>query len=327
MSSTSGRGAAITGWGGALPDKVLTNHDLEQWLDTSDEWIAERSGIRQRHVVPRPQDEAAGTATGPKNTADLAVAAATKALDRAGLTPADLDLLVLATTTPDQSVPATSAAVAEILGVQCGAFDLNAACSGFVYSLVAAHGFVTGGLDRVLVVGAETLSRITDWDDRSTAVLFADGAGAVVLEAVPGETPLLGWDLGVDGTARSILYADMGDTIMMEGREVFRRAVRVTVDSALASMERAKVTADDIALFVPHQANIRIIDAAAQRIGIPSERIAVTIDRTGNTSSASIPMALAEAADAGRLNDGDLVLMSGFGAGMTWASAVWRWGR
>src|SRR3954452_13297505 len=317
------RGAAIAGWGAALPDKVVTNADLEQTLDTNDQWIVERSGIRERRIVPRPGEEG----TGPSNTAELAAAAGQRAIESAGLSPADIDLLILATTSPDQMVPATSAAVAELLGVQCGAFDLNAACSGFAYSLVAANGFVTGGLDRVLVIGAETLSRITDWTDRSTAVLFADGAGAVVLEAVPTEGQLLGWDLGVDGTTRNILYADMASTIKMEGREVFRRAVRVTVDSALASMERAKVSADDIALFVPHQANIRIIEAAASRLDIPMDRVAVTIDRTGNTSAASIPMALAEAADAGRISDGELVLMSGFGAGMTWASAVWRWGR
>src|SRR3954469_17767391 len=201
----AGRGATISGWGGALPDRVITNTELEQTLDTSDQWIAERSGIRQRNIVPRPGE----TGTGPATTAELAVAAGRRALESAGLSPADINLVLLATTTPDQSVPATSAAVADLLGVQCGAFDLNAACSGFVYGLVTAHGFVAGGLDRVLVIGAETLSRITDWTDRSTAVLFADGAGAVVLEAVPTEGQLLGWDLGVDGTARNILYADM----------------------------------------------------------------------------------------------------------------------
>ena len=312
--STQGpnRGAAIRGWGVALPDNVVTNADLEKTLDTSDSWIVERTGIRQRHIG--------------STTSELAVAAANKALDHAGLTPADIGLLVVATTTPDQTVPATSAAVQDMLGLQCGAFDLNAACSGFVYSLVVANGMVASGIDRVLVVGAETLSKITDWDDRSTAVLFGDGAGAVVLEAIPGEGNLLGWDLGADGSARGILYADVGGAIQMEGKEVFRRAVRVMVDSAEAAMERAKVTAEDIALYVPHQANVRIIDAALGRLGLTMEQTAVNIQRTGNTSSASIPMALAEAADAGRVNDGDLVLLSGFGAGMTWASAVWRWG-
>ncbi|HMC41486.1 MAG TPA: beta-ketoacyl-ACP synthase III [Acidimicrobiales bacterium] len=307
------RGAAVTGWGAALPETVVTNADLEARLDTSDAWIVERTGIRERRV--------GGT------TASLATEAAERALERAGLRPSDIDLLVLATTTPDQAVPATSADVAHRLGLQCGAMDLNAACSGFVYALVAASGMVGGGLDRVLVVGAETLSRITDPSDRTTAVLFADAAGAVVVEAVPGESRLLGYDLGADGGLRSILYCDQGGLIVMEGQEVFRRAVRATVDSARAALERAKVTADDISLFVPHQANLRIIDAAGQRLGLPRERTAVVLDRTGNTSAASIPVALADAADAGRVSPGDLVLLSGFGAGMTWASAVLRWER
>jgi len=307
------RGAAVSSWGAALPENVVTNADLEAKLDTNDAWIVERTGIRERRV--------GGT------TAALATEAASRALDRAGLGPRDIDLLVLATTTPDQEVPATSADVADRLGLRGGAMDVNAACSGFVYALVAAAGMVGGGLDRVLVVGAETLSRITDQHDRTTAVLFADAAGAVVVEAVPGESKLLGYDLGADGSLRSLLYCDRGGFIVMEGQEVFRRAVRATVDSARAALERAKVSAEDIALFVPHQANLRIIDAAGQRLGLPRERTAVVLDRTGNTSAASVPLALSDAADAGRVAPGDLVLLSGFGAGMTWASAVLRWGR
>ena len=304
-------GIRIVGWGTALPDKVITNADLEARLDTSDQWIVERTGIRERRV--------GGT------TAGLAADAGRAALARAGLAPGDVDLLVLATTTPDQTVPATSAHVQTELGLRCGAFDLNAACSGFVYALVVANGLAAGHVRHQLLVGAETLSRVTDWEDRATAILFADGAGALVLETVDGPGDLLGWDLGLDGTARPALYCDTGGFIVMEGREVFRRAVRATVDSAAVALERAGVTAADIALFVPHQANLRIIEAANQRLGIPTERTAVVLDRTGNTSSASIPLALADAADTGRLRPGDLLLLSGFGAGMTWASAVVAW--
>jgi 3-oxoacyl-[acyl-carrier-protein] synthase-3 len=306
------RGARIIGWGTALPDKTVTNADLEATLDTNDEWIIERTGIRERRV--------GGT------TAGLAAEAATHAIERAGCERSSIDLLVLATTTPDQTVPATASTVQHTLGLSCGAFDLNAACSGFVYGLVAAHGFIGAGLDRVLVIGAETLSRITDWDDRGTAILFADGAGAVVVERVDGPGELLGWDLGSDGSLRTILYSDVGGYIQMDGKEVFRRAVRVMVDSARRAFARAGVTAADIKLCVPHQANIRIIEAANNRLGIPMERTSSVLHRTGNTSSASIPLALADAADAGRLSPGDLVLLVGFGAGMTWASAVLRWG-
>lgn len=308
------RSAQITGWGTALPDKVLTNEDLSAVLDTSDEWIRERSGIRERRI--------GGT------TAGLAADAGRQALDHAGVAASDVDLLVLATTTPDQQVPATASTVQHTLGLTCGAFDLNAACSGFVYGLVTAHQFIDGGaLQRVLVIGSETLSRIVDWDDRTTAVLFADGAGAVLVEACDGESSLLGWDLGSDGSLRSILDADIGGYIRMEGKEVFRRAVRVMIDSATRSMQQAGVTADDIALVVPHQANIRIIESANAKLGLSMERTALVLERTGNTSSASIPLALADAAAAGRITEGDLVLLVGFGAGMTWASAVVRWTR
>ncbi|RPI11828.1 MAG: ketoacyl-ACP synthase III [Actinobacteria bacterium] len=307
------RGARITGWGTALPDKTVTNVDLAATMDTSDEWITERTGIRERRV--------GGTTCG------LAVDAARAAIASAGVDLADIDLLVLATTTPDQTVPATASSVQHELGVQCGAFDVNAACSGFVYALVAAHGFIAAGANKVLVLGAETLSRITDWEDRGTAILFADGAGAVVLEATDGPGQLLGWDLASDGGARGLLYADVGGYLKMDGREVFRRAVRVMVDSGQKSMEQAGVTIDDIALVVPHQANIRIIEAAATRLGVSMDKVAVVLQRTGNTSSASIPLALVDAVEQGRVHDGDLLLLVGFGAGMTSASAVIRWGR
>jgi 3-oxoacyl-[acyl-carrier-protein] synthase-3 len=243
-----------------------------------------------------------------------------------GLDPSDIGAVILATTTPDRTVPATSATVAHELGLRCGAFDVNAACSGFTYALVVAHGLIASGAQRLLVIGTDTLARITDWEDRNTAVLFADGSGAVVLEAVEEGNQLLGWDLDADGAAERLLYAELGGYIHMDGKEVFRRAVRIMVDSAEKSMAHAGVTKDDIALVVPHQANIRIIKAACERLDIPLERAATVLDRTGNTSSASIPLALCDALDNGRVRDGDLILMVGFGAGMTAASAIVRWG-
>jgi 3-oxoacyl-[acyl-carrier-protein] synthase-3 len=324
------RGSAITGWGTAVPDRIVTNEDMATLFETSDEWIVERSGIRSRYaatgpfVAEQPPNHPEG---GLGTTASLAVAAGRQALDRAGLVGSDIGLLLLCTTTPDQLLPASSAAASAALGIAGGAMDLNAACAGFTYGLVTAAGLIGLGAERVLLIGSETLTRATNWADRSNAFLFGDGAGAVVVEAVPGEGALLGWDLGVDGSLVSLLYADHGSGMAMRGQEVFRKAVRVTVDSARLSLERAKVTIDDIALFVPHQANIRIMDALAARLGLPADRIASVIDRTGNTSSASIPLALVDAVEQGRLVDGDLVLLAGFGAGMTWSSAVWRWGR
>jgi 3-oxoacyl-[acyl-carrier-protein] synthase-3 len=302
---------AITGWGTALPDKVVTNDDLAATMDTSDEWITERTGIRERRV--------GGT------TSELATEAGRVALARAGVEPSEIDLVILATTTPDQAVPGTSPTVEKNLGLRCGAIDINAACSGFVYGLALANGIIASGARKVLLIGAETLSRITDWNDRGTAILFADGAAAVVIEAVDGPGQLLSWDLDADGAAQPYLYADVGDFLKMDGREVFRRAVRLMVDSATKALDAAELGPDDIALMVPHQANIRIIDAACQRLGIPIERTATNIDRYGNTSAASIPLALAEALEEGRVADGDLVLLVGFGAGMTAASAVLRW--
>jgi 3-oxoacyl-[acyl-carrier-protein] synthase-3 len=301
----------ISGWGTALPEKVLTNHELAEMMDTSDEWIQTRTGIRERRIGG--------------STIGLSVESGRQALEMAGLDPARIDAVVLATTTPDKQW-GNAAAVQNELGLRCGAFDINAACSGFVYGLVTGHGLIAMGADRVLVIGTDTLSRITDWDDRGTAPLFADGSGAVVIESVDGPGQLLGWDLDADGSLLSILQAEVGGFIRMEGKEVFRRAVRIMVDSAEKSMAHAGITADDVALIVPHQANVRIIDAACERLGIPMERAAVVLDKTGNTSSASIPLALADALDNGRVAIGDLVLMVGFGGGMTAASCVLRWG-
>jgi 3-oxoacyl-[acyl-carrier-protein] synthase-3 len=307
------QGAAITGWGTALPGTVLGNDELARRFGVSAEWIEERTGIVERRV--------GGT------TADLATEAGAAALARAGGDPAAVDLLLLATTTPDRAMPATASVVQAKLGLSGGAVDVNAACAGFVYALVAGFGHVALGARRVLVVGAEVMTRLVDPDDRATAVLFGDGAGAVVLDAVDGPGGLLASDLGSDGDAASLLYAEHGGTTVMDGGEIFRRAVRTLVASSTAVLERAGSPVTDVALFVPHQANARIVEAAAVRLGIPPDRIALAMAHTGNTSAASVPIALAAALDEGRLRDGDLVLLSGYGAGMTWASALVRWSR
>jgi 3-oxoacyl-[acyl-carrier-protein] synthase-3 len=303
--------ARITGWGSALPEKIVTNAQLEETLDTTDAWIVERTGIRERRI--------GGTTTG------LGIDAGRQAMDRAGISGDDVDLVILCTSTPDEAMPASASVIQQALGVRGGAVDMNAACSGFVYGLVAADGFLRAGLQRVLVIGAETMSRIVDWDDRGTAILFGDGAGAVVLERGDGPGRLLGFDLGSDGSLRHILHAEVGGTIEMDGPEVFRRAVRVMVDSARAALTSAGVSVDEVALFVPHQANTRIIASACARLGIDADRTVNILGTTGNTSAASIPMALAAAADEGRLAPGDPVLVIGFGAGMSWASAVIEW--
>ena len=322
-------GVTITGWGTALPERVVTNADIATLFDTTDEWIVERSGIHTRRAAtgpfvvppppPLPPENGLGT------TGTLAAEAGRKALEMAEVGPDQIGLVIVCTTTPDQLIPANSASVAAALGIRSGAMDLNAACAGFTYGLVTASGMVAAGAERVLLIGAETLTRATNWTDRTNAFLFGDGAGAVVVEAVAGEGSLLGWDLGVDGNQVPLLYAQHGSGMVMRGKEVFRRAVLATVESARASLERAKVTVDDIVLFVPHQANIRIMEATASRLGLAPERIASVIGRTGNTSSASIPLALIDALEAGRIRDGDHLLLAGFGAGMTWASAVWQW--
>jgi len=309
---TTTRGGIVTGWGIAVPDKVVTNDDLSVTMDTNDEWIRERTGIRERRI--------GGT------TSQLAIDAGLAALDKAGRRPDEIDAVILATTTPDQIIPATSATVQDGIGVPGGAFDVNAACSGFVYGLTVAHGMLAIGAERLLLIGSETLSRVTDWDDRSVAVLVGDGAGAVVLEATDGPGQLLSWNLGADGSLRHLLKCDHGGFLYMDGKEIFRKAVRVVVESAERAIAEAGLTVDDIDLLVPHQANLRIITAACQRLGIPEEKAVVVIDRYGNTSSASIPLALVDALDTDRLRPGHRVLLTGFGGGMTWASAVLHWG-
>lgn len=305
------RGAVITGWGTALPDEVLTNVDLESMMETSDEWIRDRTGIVQRHV--------GGT------TAGLSTESGRKAIEMSGCDPSRIDALILATTTPDRCVPATASTVQNALGLSCGANDLNAACSGWVYALVDAHGLIAMGAEKVLVIGTDTLDRITDYTDRNTGILFGNGSGAALIEAVDGPGQLLSWDLDSVGEAESALFAEIGGVLQMEGKEVFRRAVRLMADSATKALRAAGVSADDITLVVPHQANIRIISASLGRLGIPIEKASIVLDRTGNTSAASVPLALAEALDENRVSDGDLILFVGFGAGMSAASAVVRW--
>jgi len=304
-------GARFIGWGTALPEKVVTNEELSKTMDTTDEWIRERTGIERRHI--------GGT------TASLSIESGRKAIQMAGIDPLSIDALVLSTTTPDRTVPATSAAVQHGLGLRCGAFDVNAACSGFVYALVTGHGLIAMGMKRVLVIGTDTLSRITDWTDRNTAILFADGSGAAVIEAVSGPGQLMGWDFDADGSLEELLYAEIGGTLHMDGKEVFRRAVRIMVDSAEKSLKASGLTANEIDLVVPHQANVRIIEAACKRLDIPMSKTAIVLQETGNTSSASIPLALFDAVANSRVKSGDNVLLVGFGAGMTAASAVIKW--
>jgi 3-oxoacyl-[acyl-carrier-protein] synthase III len=341
-TAVSATGVLVAGWGHALPVRRVTNDDLAQTLDTSDEWIVDRTGIRERRV------SGAGESTAP-----LALSASRAALDRAGLAAADVDVVVVATSTPERLIPATAAIVAAELGITAGAFDLNAACAGFVYGLTTTAALIGQGMARTaLVVGADTLTRFTDPDDRATAVLFGDAAGALVLAgtgtstpAAPGPGPaapgLVACDLVGDPGGIDLLVVPAGgsarpataDTVagrehylQMDGREVFRRAVRAVAASVDRTLARAGCNADDVTWFVPHQANARIVDAVLPRVGIPPERTVSNVDRFGNTSAASIPLALAEEADGERLADGDLVLLCGFGAGLTVGTALWRWG-
>jgi 3-oxoacyl-[acyl-carrier-protein] synthase-3 len=318
------KNAVITGWGMYAPSRVVTNDDLAKFVDTSDEWIIERTGIRERRMAE--QSEA---------LSDIALPACRDALAQAGLEGKDIDLLIVATVTPDMSFPSTGAILADKLGaVDAAAYDLSAGCTGFMYSLAQAYGMLVGGLaKRALVVGGDLLSRILDFEDRSTLVLFGDGAGAVVMEAVP-EQGFLGFELGADGAggqslwlpgSGSRIFDDPDRLVKMNGREVFKFATRILVKSAQDVMERCGVTIDDVDVYVPHQANMRIIDHATKKLGVSSEKVVINVDRYGNTSSGSIPLALADAAQDGRLKPGKLVLMTGMGAGLTWGSALIRW--
>ncbi len=326
------RYSQISGWGKYVPEKVLTNFDLEKMVDTNDEWITQRTGIKERHIA----DEA-------ETSSSMAVAAAKKALDVAGLQATDLDLIIVSTSSPDYLVPIVSSLVQDKLGATCPAFTLVTGCTGFVYGLVTGHQFIaTGAYDNVLVIGVELISKFLDWTDRDTCVLFGDGAGAVVLAASNTPTGVKSFDLGSDGakgkhlivpglgTATKIDHAmiDRGEQYLrMNGREVFKFATRVMPKSTLKVLENAGMTVDDIDLLIPHQANARIIDLAIRRLGIPKEKVFVNLHKYGNTSAASIPLALIEAIEEGRLKEGDHICMVSFGAGLTWASTVVQWGQ
>ncbi|HYY75884.1 MAG TPA: beta-ketoacyl-ACP synthase III [Gaiellaceae bacterium] len=332
IANVSGNGIAvgITGIGAYAPERVLTNADLERMVDTSDEWIETRTGIRERRIAE--PDQAAS---------DLALPAARQALEDAGVAAEDLDLVVVATATPDMLFPATAAIVADELGAKrAAAYDLLAGCTGFVYALSQAYGAIATGLSKqALVVGTEALSKITNWQDRSTCILFGDGAGAAVVEPV-AEGGILGFELGADGSGGPDLCIPAGGSrtpvtadaleqelqfIRMRGQEVFRFATRVMVTSAEELLAECGAGVEDVDLYVPHQANKRIIDHAVKNLGLASERVFMNIDRYGNTSSASIPLCLAEARDQGLLEDGTRVLMSAVGAGLTWGSAYMTW--
>ncbi|OHV59648.1 3-oxoacyl-ACP synthase [Mesorhizobium sp. LCM 4577] len=320
--------SVVRGNGAALPRRIMKNADFEGMVETSDEWIVQRTGIRQRHVAA--DDE---------TTASLGEAAARAALDSAGMTPADIDLIILATSTPNNTFPATAVEIQNRLGMHHGfAFDMQAVCSGFVYAVATADLYIRGGLaKRVLVIGSETFSRILDWSDRSTCVLFGDGAGALVLEAEEGagaitDRGVLAASLRSDGTHKDKLFVDGGPSttgtvghLRMEGREVFKHAVGMITDVIEATFGEASITAQDLDWFVPHQANKRIIDASAKKLGIAEEKVVVTVDLHGNTSAASVPLALSVAVADGRIKKGDLVLLEAMGGGFTWGAVLLRW--
>jgi len=324
IGRTSGARVSITGLGCHVPERVLSNDDLAELVDTSDEWIMSRTGIRERRIAA---DEEALT--------DICLPAARRAVEMARVDPASVDLLIVATVTPDMAFPSSSALLADMLGMpDAAAYDLSAGCTGFVYAIAQAHAMLAAGLaQRALVVGGDVLSKILDWTDRSTLVLFGDGAGAVMLERV-GEGGFLGFELGADGGGGANLwlpgsgsrkFEDPERFVKMNGREVFKFATRVMVSSAEAILDECGLTVADVDVYVPHQANVRIIDHAVKKLGIDKEKTIVNVDRYGNTSSGSIPLALADAADDGRLEPGKLVLLTGMGAGLTWGSALIRW--
>ncbi|MBN2374110.1 ketoacyl-ACP synthase III [bacterium] len=325
------RKAFISGLGGYVPEKVLTNYDLEKMVDTSDEWIRERTGIAERRIASK--DCA---------TSDLAIEASRMAIERASLKPQQIDLIICATVTPDNFFPSTACQIQKALGNNtAAAFDLSAACSGFIYGLSIANLFVcSGAYDHILLIGAETLSKVTDWEDRSTCVLFGDGAGAVVVSPAKGESSILSVHIFSDGQFSDCLEIPGGGSrnpcthdsidkrlhyIRMKGNETFKIAVKSLVNASVAALEHNKISAGQIDLFISHQANDRIIQAAAQRLNVPAEKVVINLDRFGNTSAASIPIALWDIERQGKLARGAMVLLAAFGGGLTWGSALIRW--
>jgi 3-oxoacyl-[acyl-carrier-protein] synthase-3 len=330
IGTANGVPISITGLGCRVPERVVTNDDLSEMMDTNDEWIRERTGIRERRIAA-PEEA----------LSDLCLPACRDALAQAGLDASEIDLIIVATVTPDMAFPSTGAILADRLGApDAAAYDLSAGCTGFMYAVAQGYGMVAGGLaNKALIVGGDVLSRILDWSDRSTAVLFGDGAGAVVLERV-AEAGFLGFELGADGSGGPQLYVPAGGSrspateetvaehmhfVKMNGREVFKFATRVLVSSAEAVLAECGRSIEDVDVYVPHQANVRIIEHARQKLGIPEEKTVIDVDRYGNTSSGSIPLALADAEADGRLHPGQLVLMTGMGAGLTWGSGLIEW--
>ncbi|HDR7795789.1 TPA: beta-ketoacyl-ACP synthase III [Bacillus luti] len=306
----------ILGIGRYVPEKVVTNQDLEKVMDTSDEWIRTRTGIAERRIADDTID-----------TSYMAVEASKKALEDAGISGEDIDLILVATVTPDRAFPAVACVIQEAIGAKhAAAMDLSAACAGFMYGMITAQQFIqTGTYKNVLVVGSDKLSKIVDWNDRNTAVLFGDGAGAVVMGAVSEGRGVLSFELGADGSGGKHLYQD--EYVMMNGREVFKFAVRQLGDSCLRVLDKAGLTKEDVDFLVPHQANIRIMESARERLNLPQEKMSMTIEKFGNTSASSIPIAMVEELQNGRIQDGDLIILVGFGGGLTWGAVALRWGK
>ncbi|MCP3742181.1 beta-ketoacyl-ACP synthase III [Rossellomorea sp. BNER] len=309
--------AGIIGIGRYVPEHVVTNHDLEKRMDTSDEWIRTRTGIEERRIAKD------------LDTSDLAYEAALKSIEDAKIKPEEIDLILVATVTPDKPFPSVATMLQDRLGAnRAAAMDVSAACAGFMYGMVTAKQFIEcGAYKHILVIGVEKLSKITDWEDRNTAVLFGDGAGAVIMGPVSDGKGIIAFELGADGSGGKHLYQEQGKYLYMNGREVFKFAVRQMGESAVNVIEKAGLVKEDVDFLIPHQANIRIMESSRQRLELPEEKMSKTVHKYGNTSAASIPISLVEELEAGKIKDGDTIVMVGFGGGLTWGAIVLKWGR